>query len=187
IRNAVSPSTYRTGPGSFKSEVRAGDPSMAGGFRSEMHYTGTSQNPTEGVVEYDAYFQNWSGLDGGGATITWVPGTSGAGAIVSLQNYGGKFDVVRAIGSTVTHQSGTLMTCASNTWYKLRWEYKWSTGTDGYVRLYIDNVLYYTYTGQTADGSGQKLVMGQFRWPNSGSTMQTTSICYYDNLKVYKK
>ena len=186
-RNAVSFATFKTGPGSFQSEVRAGDASLSGGFRSEMPYTGTSQNPTEGVVEYDVYFQNWSGLDGGGGTITWVPKTSGAGAIVSLQNYGGKFDVVRAIGSTVTHQSGTLMTCASNTWYKMRWEYKWSAGTDGYIRLYINDALYYTFTGKTADGSGQSLTVGQMRWPNSGSTMQTTSVCYYDNLKIYTK
>jgi hypothetical protein len=182
-RNSVSYTTFLTGPGSFRSEVRAGDATT----RSEMVYTGTAQNPTEGVLEYDVYYENWNSLDGGGHTIEWAPGTSGAGALLSLQNYGGKFDVVRAIGATVTHQSGTLMTATSNTWYKMRWEYKWSTGTDGYARLYINNVLYYSYTGKTADGSGQSLRVGQFRWPNSGSTMQVTSVSYYDNLKIYKK
>ena len=72
-----------------------------------MVYTSASQNPNEGVVEYDVYHQNWNSLDGGGHTIEWAPGTSGAGAIVSLQNYGGKFDVVRAIGSSVIRQTGT--------------------------------------------------------------------------------
>gem|GEM_PF-1507790 len=187
IRNVWSTSGYKTGPGSFKSEVRAGDASLSGGFRSEMLYTGTSQNPTEGAIEYDVYYQGWSNLDGGGTNISWNPATSGAGAIVSLQNYGGKFDVVRAIGSSVTHQSGTLMNVTANTWYKMRWEYKWSTGTDGYVRLYINDALYYSFTGKTADGSGQTLRVGQNRWPNSGSTMTTTSICYYDNMKIYSK
>jgi PKD domain len=182
-RNSVSTTTYFTGPGSFRSEVRAGD----GGTRSEMVYTGAAQNPAEGVLEYDVYYQNWNSLDGGGHSIEWAPGTGGAGALLSLQNYNGKFDVVRAIGSTVTRQSGTLMTCASNTWYKMRWEYKWSAGTDGYARLYINNVLYYSYNGKTADGSGQTLRVGQFRWPNSGNTMQVTSVSYYDNLKVYRK
>ena len=79
------------------------------------------------------------------------------------------------------------MTCASNTWYKLRWEFKWSTGTDGYVRLYINNALYYSYNGQTADGSGQTLRVGQLRWPMTGSSLNTTSVIYYDNLKVYTK
>ena len=134
-RNSVSFTNYLTGPGSFRSEVRAGDAGSSG-MRSEMAYTATAQNPTEGVVEYDVYYQNWSSLDGGGHSIQWSAGTSGAGAILSLQNYNGKFDVVRAIGSTVTRQSGTLMTCSSNTWYKMRWEFKWSTGTDGYARLY---------------------------------------------------
>lgn len=123
LRNSVSYTTFLTGPGSFRSEVRAGD----AGTRSEMAYTSTAQNPAEGVVEYDVYYENWNSLDGGGHSIEWMPQTSGAGALLSLQNYGGKFDVVRAIGSTVTHQPGTLMTCSSNTWYKLRWEFKWST------------------------------------------------------------
>ncbi|TMI70512.1 MAG: hypothetical protein E6H09_16350 [Bacteroidetes bacterium] len=186
-RNSVSTTLYSAGPGSFRSEVRAGDPCLSGGFRSEMAYTSTAQNPVEGVTEYDVYYQNWSGFDGGGGTIAWNPSTSGAGSLVSLQNYGGKFDVVRAIGSTVTHQSGTLMSVASNTWYKMRWEYKWSTGTDGYVRLYINNVLYYSFTGKTSDGSTISFRVGQNRWPNSGSSMQVTSVCYYDNLTIYKK
>jgi hypothetical protein len=156
-------------------------------MRGEMAYTASTQNPAEGVVEYEVYYENWSSLDGGGHSIQWAAGTSGAGAILSLQNYNGKFDVVRAIGSTVTHQSGTLMNCSSNTWYKMRWEFKWSTGTDGYARLYINNVLYYSFTGKTADGSGQTLRVGQSRWPNSGNSMQTTSVSYYDNLKIYKK
>ncbi len=186
-RNSYTTSLYNAGPGSFRSEVRAGDASLSGGFRGEMAYSGTTYNPTEGVVEYDVYYQNWSGFDGGGGTVAWNPSTSGAGSLLSLQNYGGKFDVVRAIGSTVTHQTGTLMSVTSNTWYKLRWEYKWSTGTDGYVRLYINNALYYSYTGKTSDGSTVSFRVGQNRWPNSGSTMQVTSVCYYDNLKIYKK
>ena len=182
-RNTMSTTGYLTGPGSFRSEIRAGDNNK----RGEMVYTGTSQNPNEGVVEYDVYFDNWTGMDGGGHTIEWLPGTSGAGAIVSLQNYGGNFDVVRAIGASVIHQSGILMPVANYTWYKMRWEYKWSTGTDGYIRLYINNSLYYSFTGKTADGSGQNLRIGQFRWTTSGSTLTKTSVVYYDNLKVYKK
>jgi hypothetical protein len=186
IRNSQSTTRYLTGPGSFRSEVRAGD----AGAQSEMAYTSSTQNPAEGVVEYDVYYENWSSsYDGGGHSIEWLPNASSPnGAIVSLQNYAGKFKVVRAIGSTVSYQSGTLMTCASNTWYKMRWEYKWSTSTNGYIRLYINNVLYYSYTGKTADGSGQSLRMGQLRWPSgSGNSVQTTSVCYYDNLKIYTK
>ncbi len=187
-RNSVSYSTYRTGPGSFRSEVRAGDRAQSGGFRSQMAYTSSSQNPTEGVVEYDAYYENWNSFDGGGSTMSWNSNKSGASAIITLQNYEGKFDVVRAIGSSVIHQSGSLMSISSNTWYKLRWEFKWSSGNDGYVRLYINDALYFSYNGQTADGSGQSLRVGQNRWlTGSGSSMKTTSVIYYDNLKIYSK
>jgi len=61
-----------------------------------MPYTGTSQNPTEGVVEYDVYYQNWSALDGG---VVLSPGLRNQRSrrYHIMQNYGGKFDVVRAI------------------------------------------------------------------------------------------
>ena len=153
-----------------------------------MAYTSTSQNPTEGVVEYDTYYENWNSLDGGGSTMSWNSNKSGASAIITLQTYEGKFDVVRAIGSSVIHQPGSLMGVSSNTWYHLRWEFKWSAGSDGYVRLYINDALYFSYNGQTADGSGQSLRVGQNRWlTGSGSSMKTTSVCYYDNLKIYSK
>ena len=132
------------------------------------------------------YYENWGTYDGGGHSIQWHPNTSGGSAIISLQNYGGKFDVVRdPNGTAVTHQSGTLKTCASNTWYHMRWEFKWSAGSDGYCRLYIDGVLYFSFNGATADGSGQYLKIGQNRWPFTGTTMAQTSVCYYDNLKIY--
>jgi PKD domain/Polysaccharide lyase len=186
-RGGLSTSLYNAGPGSFRSEVRAGDDPISSGWRSEQQYDGSAQNPTEGAVEYDVYYETWGGFDGGGHSIQWHPLTSGASAIISLQNYGGKFDVVRDPNGTVYHQSGTLKTCASNTWYHLRWEYKWSTGSDGYIKLYIDNTLYYSFTGATADGSGQYLKVGQNRWPSGSGNMQTTSVCYYDNLTIYKK
>ena len=191
-RGGLSTSIYNAGPGSFRSEVRAGDAPISSGWRSEQQYDGSTYNPNEGAVEYDVYYENlngstWSGFDGGGHSVQWHPNTGGGSAIVSLQNYNGKFDVVRDPNGTVYHQSGTLMTCQANRWYHMRWEYKWSTGSDGYVRLYIDNQLYYSFTGATADGSGQYLKVGQNRWPYSGNTMTTTSVCYYDNLTIYKK
>jgi hypothetical protein len=185
-RGGLSTSIYKTGPGSFRSEVRAGDAPISQGWRSEQQY-GSNETPKEGIYEYDVYYENWGGFDGGGHSIQWHPYTSGASANISLQNYGGKFDVVRCIGTSVTHQSGTLKTCASNTWYHLRWEVRFSTGSDGYIRLFVDGVQTYSYNGANDDGSGQYLKLGQNRWPSgSGSSMTTTSVCYYDNLKIYK-
>jgi hypothetical protein len=87
------------------------------------------------------------------------------------------------LNGTNYHQSGTLMTTQPNKWYKMRWEIKWSTGTDGYIRLYIDNVLYYSFTGKTSSG-GQYIKVGQNRW-NMNSSENT--IVFYDNLKIYRK
>ncbi|MBC7949824.1 MAG: heparin lyase I family protein [Chitinophagaceae bacterium] len=185
IRNTRSTSLYKTGPGSFRSEVRYADRNLNNGYRGEMAYQGTTYNPTEGVIEYDVYYQGWKNWGGGGSTILWQPTTSGASAVVGLQNYDGNFKVVRAIGSTVTQQSGTLRAVAPNTWYKMRWEVKWSSSSDGYIRLYIDNVLYYSFTGQTTDGSGTPyLKVGQNRW---SITSGSNSVVHYDNLRIYQK
>lgn len=175
------------GGGSFRSEVRAGDAPISSGWRSEQQY-GNAETPTEGIWEWDWYGENWGNFDGGGHSVQMHPYTGGASANISLQNFSNKFDVVRAIGSTVTHQSGTLKNCAANTWYHLRLESKMSTGNDGYIRFFVDGVQTYSYTGRVDDGSGQYFKLGQNRWPDgNGNSMQTTSVCYYKNLKIYKK
>jgi hypothetical protein len=180
-RNTRSTSKYVTGPGSFRTEVRYGDNPE----RGEMIYTGSAYNAAEEVIEYDVYYENWRNFGGGGSTIMWQPTTPGAMASLGLQNYEGTFKVVRALGSTVVGQTSGVTSVISNKWYKMRWEVKWSTSSTGYIRLYIDNVLYYSFTGITADNSGTpNMRVGQYRW---STTSGSTSVVYYDNLKVYRK
>lgn len=172
-----------TGTGSFRTEVRGSDPSISSGYRSEQQYDGSQYVPVEGVVEYDVYYENWTAVSGGGHSVQWHPKSSSGSAILSLQNYGGKFNVVRSLGGTNYHQQGTLMTTQPNKWYKMRWEIKWSTGSDGYIRLFIDNNPYYSFSGKTCDGVPY-FKLGQNRW--SMSAGQNT-IVYYDNLKIWKR
>ncbi|MBL7743699.1 MAG: heparin lyase I family protein [Chitinophagaceae bacterium] len=184
--NTISYTIFKTGPGSFRSEVRQNQPQTSSGYRSEMSYS--SLDPAEGVYEYDVYYENWKSFEGGGHSIQWHPNSGTGSAVLSLQNYGGKFDVVRSINGNNMHQSGTLKTVTPNVWYHMRWEIKWSTGSDGYVRLYMDDVLYYSYTGVTADATGTPYwKVGQNRWFYSGSGIAETSVVYYDNVKIYKK
>lgn len=174
------------GGGSFRSEVRAADAAISSGWRSEQQY-GDNETPKEGIYEYDWYGENWGSFDGGGHSVQWHPYTGGASANISLQNYGNRWDVTRAIGSTVTHQQNPPAH-VSNRWYKIRWEVRFSTGSDGYIRLFVDGVQTYSHTGKNDDGSGQYFKLGQNRWPDgNGNSMQKTSVCYYKNLKIYKK
>lgn len=171
------------GSGSFRTEVRGSDEAISSGYRSEQQYDGSQYMPAEGVYEYDVYYENWKAVSGGGHSVQWHPKSIGGSAVLSLQNYGGKFNVVRSLGGTNSHQSGTLLTTKPNVWYHMRWEIKWSTGNDGYIKLYIDNSLYYSFTGKTSDG-GQYLKVGQNRWSmKSGEN----TVVYYDNLRILKK
>lgn len=65
----------------------------------------------------------------------------------------------------------------------MRWEIKFSAGSDGYERLYIDGVLYFSVNGQTSDGGGQYLKIGQNLFASPGNN----SVMYFDNLNVWKK
>jgi hypothetical protein len=170
----------KTGAGSFKSYVVAGGPNQSSGWRSEQQY-GSNETPNEGVVEYDVYYE--VPFASNGHSFQWHPITSGASATLALWHSGGKFQVVRSVSKGVNIYGNATMTIAAKKWYNMRWEYKFSTGTDGYVKLYIDNVLYYSALNtRTADGSGQYLKVGQNMFNET-----TSGTAYYDNLKVYRK
>src|SRR5690606_16946107 len=155
-RNSISTTIKKSGAGSFRSEVRASDQSTSSGYRGEMQYNGSSYNPTEGVVEYDVYYENWRNFGGGGHSMQWHPDNGTGSATLSLYTYNGKFMVVRNLGSKYDganyYQSGNLMTIAPNKWYNMRWEFKWAT-SGGYIRLYTDGQLYYSYNGETMNSS----------------------------------
>lgn len=185
-KNSISTKNFVTGPGSFRSEAGA-NTSASSGYRGEMQYNDAKQNPTEGVWEYDVYYEDWKAFAGGGHSMQWHPNSSGGSAVLSLQNYGGYFNVVRSLGGKNFHQQGDLKQVIPNKWYRMRWEIKFSTGSDGYIRLYLDNVEYYRFAGITSSG-GQYVKVGQNRWSTTGGAPSgPNTVVYYDNFKVYKK
>lgn len=180
--NSFSTSVVKSGAGSFRSEVRQNEPNN---FRGEISYEGL--DPAEGVYEYDVYYENWKAFADGGHTIQWRP-AGGGGAILSLQNYGGKFTVVRSIYGINSYGPESPKEVVPGKWYHMKWEIKWADDGSGYIRFYIDNKLYYSFKGTTTDSGGTpSLKLGQERWPNSGSTLKETTVVYYDNLKVTKR
>ena len=184
-RGTISTSIKKDGTGSFRSEVRSGDGQISGGWRSEQQY-GENLSPTgkDIVVTYDELFESFpSNIQG--LSVQWHGNKSGTSGQMSMWISNGKFMVQRnttgTAGSPNIYQSGTLKTIEKNKWYNFKWEIRFSSGTDGYVRLYIDNQLYYSVTGKTSDGSGQYLKVGQNLFNSYNSVL------YIDNLKVYVK
>jgi hypothetical protein len=185
-RGSISTSVFKSGTGSFKSVVNAGDGQISGGYRSEQQYgDNLSPNGAEIAVEYDELFEALPNV--AGLSVQWHGNTSGTSGQMSMWIQGGQFMVQRnttgTAGSPNIYQQGTLKSIQTNTWYHLRWEIKFSSGSDGYVRVYIDNTLYYSVTGKTSDGSGQYLKVGQNLFASPGKN----SILYIDNLNVWKK
>ncbi|MEI9809895.1 MAG: heparin lyase I family protein [Bacteroidota bacterium] len=181
----ISTSVYKTGPGSFRSEVKAGAGQISGGYRSEQQYgDNLSPNNTAITVEYDIMFETLPNV--AGLAVQWHGNTSGTSGQLSMWTQGGKFMVMRNVigtaGSSNIYQSGNLMSIVKGKWYHFKWEIKFTSGSDGYVRCYIDNSLYYSATGKTSDGSGQYLKVGQNLFASPGNN----SVLYIDNLKTYK-
>lgn len=183
IAKYLSSTIVKEGTGSFKSIVPAGGNNLSEGNRSEQQLS-DSLTPTEGAYEYWAYYEDWDKVRAAsGHSFQIHPHTSGASAILSLQNYGGTFDVVKSIRGVNTRIQKVSKKVVQNTWMHHRWEIKFSTGADGYCRLYVDNELVCDYKGQTADGSGEYAKLGQNRWLN----LSTASVVYYDVFRIYKK
>jgi hypothetical protein len=170
----ISTSVYRTGPGAFYSRPA----NVSSGIRSEVQYSGSEQNNTEGAVEYDVMYEVV--VPNNGHSFQWHPNTGGGSASPGLWHIGGKFVMVNWInGGNQEHPTG--ITIATNKWYHVRMEYKFAS--NGYFRFYLDGALAVGWTGQVGDGSGQYLKVGYNGWDGSS----TSSRIYYDNLKIYKK
>lgn len=181
----ISTTTKIEGAGSFKSVVPAGSGQISGGWRSEQQYGGNlSPDNQPIVVQYYTLFEIFPNVDG--LSCQWHGNTSGTSGQLSLWISGRQFMVQRntigTAGSPNIYQGGTLMTIQLNTWYLMRWEIIFTSSNTGYVRLYINNVLYFdTGTTKTSDGSGQYLKVGQnlFASPGNNSTL------YVDDLNVW--
>lgn len=183
---SISTTVFKSGTGSFNSLVTAGEGSISSGWRSEQQYPETySQTGDEIAVEYDEMFASLP--DVGGLSTQWHGNVSGTSGETSLWISGGDFMVQRSVcggaGCGNSYQGGTLMKIQTNRWYHMRWEIKFSAKTDGYERLYIDGVLYFSVNGQTSDGGGQYLKVGQNLFASPG----VNSSLYVDNLNIWKK
>lgn len=179
--------------GSFKSLVPAGASQISGGWRSEQQYSeNLSPDNTDLIYEYDEMFESLPS-NTGGLSVQWHGNYDGTSGIQSLWWNGGKFAVQQNLtgasrGSNIMQQrqadGSSLMAIKFGHWYHMRWEIRFSTGSDGYLRLFIDGKLYYEVKGKTTDGKGQYLKVGQNLFPNSPSS---NSVMYIANLNVWQK
>jgi len=171
----ISTTTYKTGPGSFYSRPQ----NVSSGIRSEVQYTGTAQNPSEGSVEYDVRYEVI--IPNNGHSFQWHPNTSGGSASPGLWHEGGRFTWYnwKEGGNYVIKKQ--FFSIPTNKWMHFRIEYKF--GSNGYLRHWIDGVQVVNYTGQVGDNSGFFIKVGYNGWDANSAN----SRIYYDNLIIYKK
>lgn len=184
----ISTTVYKTGPGSFYSRPA----NVSSGIRSEVQYNEAAQNPIEGAVEYDIMYEVV--VANNGVSVQWHPNNSKASGSGNWHD-GGRFDVTRCQWNYSQNTSynyyqhddpnnnKNMQKIETGRWYHIRWEYKFSQGSDGYLRMFIDDSKYYTYNGLFGDPNGQYIKIGYNGWDSKSAT----SRLYVDNLKIYKK
>lgn len=165
---------FKTGPASFHSLPK----DVSSGIRSEVQFN-AGFVPIEGAVEYDVYYKKMAANNA--HSFQFHPGTGGASACPGLWHRSSTLYITFKLPSSTPEK--VVFKPVLNTWYNIRHEYKMSTGSDGYWRVYVDGVLRAEYTGRTAYDNSWYLKLGVNMW----SQAATNSDVYYDNLKIYKK
>lgn len=168
----LSTTIFKTGPGSFKSGPLA---NVSSGTRSEVQY-GSAQSPLEGILEYDAYYDNF--FSNSGHSLQWHPSTGG-GSGTGPYHKNGKMQFVTVKSGTSGTNVGNPFTVTTKVWHHFKYTYKF--GPNGYIRIELDGVEVVNQNVQMGDGSDPYLKTGVNMWVNQ------TSVVYYDNLKVYRK
>lgn len=153
---------------------------VSSGIRSEVQFD-EGKTKKEGAIEYDVTYIKFPRDNA--HSFQFHPNTGGASACPGMWHRGGKlgltFKLPDAVNVTPKFSLPVL-----NQKYKIRHEYKFSTGSDGYWRVYVDGQLWTEYKGKTAlDGTGQYLKIGVNMWDQSA----TNSDAFYDNIVIFDK
>lgn len=171
---------FISSPSSFES-IPA---SVSQGWRGEIQKE-VSDTPVDGGIDFWINFQNYKQTNWGGHCVQAHPAGSNSGGSASVAIYftEGVFSLMRNLGGS-NFFTGTKK-IESNKWYFIRLFVKWSTGTDGLISLYIDDMVnpYVTYKGRTqADNSLPYWKCGQNNWGGS----QGIPILY-DDFRIFAK
>lgn len=148
----LNTSVYKSSPSSFESIVQ----SVSSGLRSEIQGE-QKDTGVEGGIDFWIYFPDYKPTGWGGHCCQFHPNGSNASgsATVALYHTDGRFTVWRNLGGSNIFQgnspSGGTTAIKPNVWYHVRFIVKWSTGTDGWIKTYIDdmNTPYFEYKGRT--------------------------------------
>jgi len=187
-KGVVSTTVTKNSAGSFKSIVNVGDQPISSGFRSENQYDSSLTLP-EGAVDFDINFEKWESPGWGGCCIQWHPGNNdNGGSALLFMEVAQKNWNVYFWGKGYQDSYSKVTPINPNQWYHLRFETKWTRDNTGYIRVFIDGNLYWSYTGQTLISSDIPYVKdGQNNWANNAKTAPHGMTLYIDNFVISKK
>lgn len=182
-------STTHFPDGALKAWYQAGDGAISSGFRSEQQLGGSeTPNNRDIIMRWDQIFETIpSGTQGlSMQTHGGTNGTSGYGSMwISGGQFMFQFQPGGCSGCANTYQQkqtdgSALERIVAGKKYHWYYEIRWSTGSDGYIRIWLNGKSYYSFKGKTCDGSGGYFKPG-INLFNSNNTVKV----HIDNLEIW--
>lgn len=175
-----SKSIVRSGDGSFRAEVRGGDPESSGGYRAELITSAPALK--EAWYGYSVYFENWSACSSCGEHAPQLhPANSSGSAVFGVYTDKNTWHVrLNPEGDESAFTLKNTLPIKSNVWHDVVLHFIWDR-TAGRIEMWINSEKYVDYTGATLTMSGLPYwKTGINRWNIKG----VNRVLYFDNVRI---
>lgn len=168
----------------FNSLVLAGAAPISSGYRSELT---VANLPISGEMyfTFTAKMMKDPGTDQGHFFQIHPENSTGSAAFGIYFN-AKQFSIIRSISAGVNIYETARKAYNIGQWYSFRIHAKWSSGTDGLIEVFIDNVLFQTSRGANLPSEGGYLKFGINMWSSSAGSPRYGMNVRYDDLKIYR-
>lgn len=164
----------------FRAYVPAGAKPVHSGYRSELRYENIS-DAGRTIYQFDITFVK---VPNTGEVQFWQvhPQSSTGSSLFRLQCHGSKFSIVRNPSGRNIYETETKAITLGKQ-YSILIDANWSNATDGFIKVYIDGELFYSFKGVTKIGYSKFFINC---WSSTGGSPTQTVEVYGDNISIYK-
>lgn len=164
----------------FRAYVAAGSKPVHSGYRSELRYENIS-DAGRTIYQFDVTFVQVPST--GEVQFFQVhPQSSDGSSLFRLQCHGSQFSIVRNPAGRNFYET-VRKPIVKGQKYRILIDANWSTRSDGFIKVYIDGVLFYSFTGVTGVGYSKFFINA---WSSSGGSPTQNTEIYGDNISIYK-
>jgi len=187
-----STDTFRAGGGSFRIDLRKSDPEVSGSKRVEIEVDNSISQPITATRWYGGSWllpSPWTSDHFGESILQWhdLDGTSPPLAVIT-------YDDSIWVRTNVNFNGHNYAVAAINdikgNWMDMVLQVKWTTGTDGFIKCWINGTLKLNLSNITTNastGSYIKIGMNKWNWAHDGDPNNSTvtkRVFFIDEFRI---